>query len=242
MRYARGFIPTALVVVAATATGIACSTAGDENDGATQSALKPGGNNPPGNNGTVKIQEAGQPDEIPDNDPHVGCIFNIEFRGYDQGNLNATWSLDGHPPSAPKDTPLTGGTLAIGGDAAGGANDLDGLVTVDLSQVDLSGLTEHPQQGYHLKLTVHADGSKGSDVKHKVFWVKGCTPPPPPPPPPQDGGPPPPPPPPPPPVCGDGHLDTGEDCDDGIDNGTWGSTCTADCHYCPPKSDGGQSW
>jgi hypothetical protein len=26
----------------------------------------------------------------------------------------------------------------------------------------------------HVKLTINAEGSKGADVKHKVFWVSGC--------------------------------------------------------------------
>jgi hypothetical protein len=26
-----------------------------------------------------------------------------------------------------------------------------------------------------VKLTVNADGSRGADTKHKVFWVEGCT-------------------------------------------------------------------
>jgi hypothetical protein len=25
-----------------------------------------------------------------------------------------------------------------------------------------------------VKLTIHAEGSQGADVKHKVFWVEGC--------------------------------------------------------------------
>jgi hypothetical protein len=192
MRYAYGVVSVALVAVAATATGIACTGSNAENDGATQAAqqgLKPPGD-PPGNNGTVKIQEAGSPDEIPDNDPHVGCIFNIEFRGYDEGDLHAQWSLAAQPPSG-MGIPVTGGSLFIGGDPAGGANDLDGLVTVDLTKIDLAGLglVEQPKQGFHLKLTVHAEGSKGADTKFKVFWVQGCFVPPPP----EDGGTPPPP-------------------------------------------------
>jgi hypothetical protein len=30
------------------------------------------------------------------------------------------------------------------------------------------------RQGFHVKLTVHAEGSQGADTKHKVFWVEGC--------------------------------------------------------------------
>ena len=32
----------------------------------------------------------------------------------------------------------------------------------------------HPQQGYHVKLTIHTPGSIGADTKHKVFWVEPC--------------------------------------------------------------------
>jgi hypothetical protein len=126
---------------------------------------------PPGNNGTVKI-EGVDLDSIPDNNPHQGCIFTIEFRGFDEGDLNATYTLDAHPPSGW--TNLVNGSTFIGEDPAGGANDLDAVVTIDLSTVDLTSLFEHPQQGFHIKLTVHAEGSIGADVKHKVFWVTGC--------------------------------------------------------------------
>lgn len=128
---------------------------------------------PPGNNGTVKI-EGVDLDSIPDNNPHQGCIFTIEFRGYDEGaDFNATYSLDAQPPSG-KDINVTSGSVFIGEDAAGGANDLDATVVINLNDFPLNDLFEHPQQGFHLKLTVHADGSKGADTKHKVFWVEGC--------------------------------------------------------------------
>jgi len=64
-------------------------------------------------------------------------------------------------------------SLPIGEDPAGGATDDDASRTYDLS-AGLAGVTPHPQQGIHLTLTVHADGSQGSDTKFKVFWVEGC--------------------------------------------------------------------
>jgi hypothetical protein len=128
---------------------------------------------PPGNNGTVKI-EGTDLDSIPDNNPHQGCIFTIEFRGYDEGDLTATYSLDAQAPSGSGQ--ITSGSVDIGEDPAGGATDLDAVVTIDLSAFDLSSFFEHPQQGFHVKLTVHAEGSIGADVKHKVFWVTGCPP------------------------------------------------------------------
>ncbi len=128
---------------------------------------------PPGNNGTVKIESL-DIDSIPDNEPHQGCVFNIEFRGYDEGDLWATVTIAAQPPSG--DTVLDTLTTFIGEDAAGGANDLDAVITVDLGNYRsvLDTLFQHPEQGFHLKITVHADGSIGNDTKHKVFWVTGC--------------------------------------------------------------------
>lgn len=132
----------------------------------------------PGNNGTVKIDhvDVDQLLDPPDNNPHVGCSFLIEFRGFDEGNLNASWSLDAQPPSGNKDVNVGSGNVFIGEDPAGGAPDLDATVLVTPDDLTLNQLFEHPQQGFHLKLTVHADGSIGNDTKYKVFWVTGCPP------------------------------------------------------------------
>jgi len=123
---------------------------------------------PPGNNGTVKVD--GHPfDDHPDNEPHVGCVFQIDLYGYDQGDLQATYTFTIHPPSG-QDAMLATGSLDIGADAAGGGTDLDGSATIDLSGA-LAGFEPHPNQGFHVFLTVEAEGSIGADVKHKVFWV-----------------------------------------------------------------------
>ncbi len=125
---------------------------------------------PPGNNGTVKVD--GVPfDDDPNNEPHVGCTFEIDFYGYEAGDLTATVTFEGIAPTG-------GGTLAtdsvaIGQDPAGGGTDLDASSSYNLS-APLSMVQPHARQGYHIKLTVHAEGSIGSDVKHKVFWVQAC--------------------------------------------------------------------
>jgi hypothetical protein len=126
---------------------------------------------PPGNNGTVKV-DGMEFDSHPDNEPHVGCTFQIDFYGFDQGDLNASVTFDGIPPTG-------GGQLLtdqvfIGEDAAGGGNDLDASVTYDLAEA-LAGIAPHPQQGHHVELTVEAEGSIGAQTKHKVFWVEGCS-------------------------------------------------------------------
>jgi hypothetical protein len=125
---------------------------------------------PPGDNGTIKVDGLDF-DSHPDNEPHVGCVFQIDFYNFDQGDFTATLTFDGQPPTG-------GGQLLtdqvfIGADPAGGGNDLDASKTMDLSAA-LAGIPPHPVQGHHVQLTVNAPGSIGNDTKHKVFWVEGC--------------------------------------------------------------------
>lgn len=130
---------------------------------------------PPGNNGTIKIDGA-DVEGVPDNDPHNDCRFTLEFRGYDQGDLEATVRFELVPPTerpAGSQT-LLDDTLAIGGDPAGGATDLDAARAYEL---DFTGAVAHEAQGFHVRVTIHAEGSRGADVKHKVFWVQPCPPP-----------------------------------------------------------------
>lgn len=130
------------------------------------------GGNPPGNNGSVKVD--GMPfDQTQGNEPHVDCVFQIDFFGFDQGNLTGTATFELQPPTG-------GGVLLvdstfIGGDPAGGGTDLDGSLAVDLSgAIAASGVVAQPNQGFHVTLTVEAQGSIGSMTKHKTFWVDNC--------------------------------------------------------------------
>ncbi|HVW34007.1 MAG TPA: hypothetical protein VHL53_15840 [Acidimicrobiia bacterium] len=128
--------------------------------------------NPKGNNGTIKIDGVTLQDG-PSNEPHVACAFALEFSGYDKGDLKATVTFSLQAPTLRRSGSqvLATDTLAIGEDPAGGAGDLD---AAKLYTLDLTGVSPHGQQGYHVKVTVHADGSKGADTKHKVFWVQPC--------------------------------------------------------------------
>jgi len=38
----------------------------------------------------------------------------------------------------------------------------------------LTALFQHLNQGYHVKPTVHADGSDGADTKYKTSWIPSC--------------------------------------------------------------------
>jgi hypothetical protein len=130
--------------------------------------------NPPGNNGTIKIDDTPF-DDAPDNEPHVGCVFQVDFYGYDEGDLDAQVTFEAHPPTGPVQVLLTD-TVFIGEDDNSGGGSQAGLDASETYTLDLSGIEPHPNQGVHVKLTINAEGSQGADVKHKVFWVTGCVP------------------------------------------------------------------
>jgi hypothetical protein len=139
----------------------------------TFSAGSAGAANPPGNNGTVKIDGVAF-DDAPDNEPHVGCTFQVDFYGFDQGtDLNAHVTFEAHPPTGPVQV-LLEDDVFIGEDDNSGGGSQAGLDASQTYQLDLTGIASHPIQGTHIKLTVNAEGSQGADVKHKVFWVTGC--------------------------------------------------------------------
>lgn len=130
--------------------------------------------NPSGNNGFIKVNEETTPDNIPNNDPHVGCSFKVEFYNYDKNpDYRAKVNFALHSPTKGEGYSMNvNGNLNpfIGEDYAGGGNDLD---AVEEYKLTFTG-KPHPKQGYHVKLTIQADGSRGADVKHKVFWVQPC--------------------------------------------------------------------
>lgn len=131
--------------------------------------------NPAGNNGTVKI-DALDWDNHPNNEPHVGCTFEVDFYGFDEGDLWADVVFEAHPPTG-QGVLLTDSIFIGGDDNSGGGSEAgwDASRQYDLTSA-LSAYPVHPQQGYHVKLTIHADGSQGADTKHKVFWVGPCDP------------------------------------------------------------------
>lgn len=134
---------------------------------------------PPGNNGTVKIDQSDQADEDKGHEP-IGdnCSFWLKFYNFDT-NQKADISFAAHPPTGGKD-PIVHPDVLISDDAAGGGTDEDEVVPYNLTDY-VRDLEKHPQHGYHIKLTTtikNADGSSvPGGVKHKVFWIN-CTPPP----------------------------------------------------------------
>jgi hypothetical protein len=127
----------------------------------------------PGNNGTIKIDGV-EFDDHPNNQPHVGCTFQVDFYGFDEGDLFAEVIFEAKAPSG--SGVLLTDSVFIGEDDASGGGSVAGLDASAEYTLDVTGLTEHPRQGYHVKLTIHAEGSRGADTKHKTFWVTGCEP------------------------------------------------------------------
>ena len=104
---------------------------------------------PQGNNGTVKVAPDGDIDAIPNNHPHVGCTFQLEWYGFD-ANVVSTVLFE-------EQAPTTGVGMTVAGDTtvqldndpgAGAGNDgIDGSQAYTLS---FTG-APHPQQGYHVE-------------------------------------------------------------------------------------------
>jgi hypothetical protein len=131
----------------------------------------PANADPPGNNGTIKIDGI-RFDSHPDNEPHVGCSFQIDFYGY-EANTPVAMVFAVQPPTGFAVIYTETGTLDDD-DATGGGSEagLDGSFTIELTDA-LAGY-EPPN---HVKLTVVTDDGNpnGARVKHKVFWVTDCT-------------------------------------------------------------------
>lgn len=134
------------------------------------------GGDPAGNNGTVKIAPLGEIDDIPNNTPHPGCTFEIEWYGFDEGAdiiSHVTFAMQ----APTKDVALTVDgpqDVFVGGDPATGAGTETGLDGRESYTLSFDGAPQ-AQQGYHVKLTVATPGSQGNDTKTKVFWVEPCT-------------------------------------------------------------------
>ena len=151
-------------------------TRSKDRSGGTRSDQGPGANgDPAGNNGTVKIATLGEMDGIPDNSPHPGCTFQVEWYGFDEGaDIVSTVTFAMQAPTGDVGLGVAGPTsVPVGGDPASGAGTETGLDGTETYTLSFDG-EPHPQQGYHVKLTVATPYSNGNDTKSKVFWVEPC--------------------------------------------------------------------
>lgn len=161
-KFSQTFRVSAALLFAVLSTGILPTATAYASNGSSHG-------NPPGNNGFIKVNEEDVIDDIPNNDPQLStCEVNVDFYNYD---LDAEYFAD---VSFAMQSPTDNVTLAVSGeprpfigeDVAGGGDDLDAHETYTLSFEGAPAA-----QGYHVKVTVNADGSQGSDTKHKVFWM-----------------------------------------------------------------------
>ena len=123
-----------------------------------------------GNNGTVKIDGSVIGNGGPGNDPHVGCIFHIDWSNFDPNPTapSANVSFDAQPPTGNVNL-LTDAFIFPNPPGNGTASR-----TYDLSAaLNAAGLTPH-SQGYHISVTINTTDSNGSNVKSKTYWVQGC--------------------------------------------------------------------
>lgn len=130
---------------------------------------------PAGNNGTVKIAELGDLDRIPNNTPHPGCSYEVQWYGFDGGSdVVSTVSFTPQAPTSGATIGVDGPIhVPVGGDPASGAGTATGLDAVATYQLAFSGAAP-AHQGYHVRLTVATPHSLGNDTKTKVFWVEPC--------------------------------------------------------------------
>ncbi len=140
-----------------------------------------GAANPPGNNGTIKV-DAKPLDDLPDNESHPSCVFEVDFYGFDEGTLYARATFTLISPTVDVDDDfLTSDPVYIGEDAAYGAGvtgepgvtGLDASQSFDLNNALFSYMGADGK-GAHVKLTVHAQGAQNADTKYKTFWVTDC--------------------------------------------------------------------
>ena len=123
------------------------------------------------NPGTVKID--GVPfDLVQDNEPHPGCVFKLQFFGF-PADTDASYRFAVYPPTSNTNGP---GSLIV----PPGEVDLtlpapgDRKLNLNTGKINLrdgltaAGVTAHPIQGFHVKLTVTTPGGH----KYKVFWVE----------------------------------------------------------------------
>lgn len=134
-----------------------------------------GSNQPPGNNGTVKVDEY-TVDSGQDNDPHVACGFTVSFYGYDGTQTQyATINVTPVAPTSGGSSFTTQTSWTVPSRTSG--DQLDRQVEISGGELapHLSGVTPQANQGYHLRLEVEVTGSQGSDDKYKVFWMQPCS-------------------------------------------------------------------
>jgi hypothetical protein len=126
------------------------------------------GHNPPGNNGTIKIDYAAPADSGHANRPHPACAFQLRMFNFDDDQYGSITFVGQAPTKL--GTLLTQSHVLLSNDAAGGGQDVDEVYAYTAQQLGLIGKPQ-AKQGWHIKVSVDAENAPGG-AKHKVFWLK----------------------------------------------------------------------
>ena len=120
----------------------------------------------------MKIAPYGEMDGIPQNSPHPGCTFQVEWYGFEEGSdIVSTVSFAMHAPTADVGLTVSGpSSVFVGGDPASGAGTATGLDGQQAYTLSFDG-APHPKQGYHVKLTVSTPALEGQ--RHQDQGVLG---------------------------------------------------------------------
>ena len=114
-----------------------------------------------GNTGTVKVDDDDVDDApAPANDPHVICGLRIVV----EHGVGAPFDID-FVAQAPTTRAGDDQRVLIVHVPAG--DNVSGLIDL---RAFLAGIVPHPQQGFHIAITVHLPGGD----KHKVIWIELC--------------------------------------------------------------------
>lgn len=140
-----------------------------------QPASATGGDQPPGADGSVKIDE-NPVDDDPSNEPHVECGFSLQFFGFDDGTNHADVKFYAWPGTGDK-TEVTPQLGASSFDFEGGRPAGNTLNHTEDYELDTSGITPNDKGEVHIKVDVTVTDAGGKELfhKYKVFWVKACT-------------------------------------------------------------------
>lgn len=123
--------------------------------------------------GTVKISgDQGEAEPDPDNEPHVSCQFAVEFFQFAVEEVQVTFTAQA--PSGDETIIILTDTVALEENEGGDEPTYNGQAAYDFTGL-LDDLERHPEQGYHVKLSVDQSPAE-PPLKHKVFWVD-CPPP-----------------------------------------------------------------
>jgi hypothetical protein len=163
------------MLIAAAGISGALALAGSAAAGAQSTSA--GGDQPPGNNGTIKIHRTDTDQTDHANEPHVGCEFNVEFFGFDGYANSSEMSFSLWSPTQPDEPVLYTRHVDLRVDNGVNGAEWDHEESFTAAQIiGTNDVEPQAQQGYHVKLTVETDDAapQGATVKHKVFWMQPC--------------------------------------------------------------------